>query len=749
MLSANFNDRIFKVGTTTIAVSALFSVSNDVFAQVVSDLTTKTQVKVDRDTYQITGGIQKGSNLFHSFKQFSLDTNQIANFDRGLDVDNIFSRVTGGTVSNIDGLIQAQGNANLFLINPAGIIFGANARLDIGGSLVATTADRVIFADETQFDALASQAESILTISSPIGLQYGGGGEIEILPNTELSPGNPVGGLNIKAGNTLALLGGDISVAANDLSAVGGNIEIGSVKYGTVDLESEDRGWQFGYDRVKELGQIEFRDRANINASGAVSFFGKTIDFVNGSGIRNFTDANGAGGAINLTASQSIALNNSFLFTQVGVNSSFQQAIADAGGDISLEAPDIFIRNGSVVSAGTLSEGIGGNITLEASKSLELSSAFDNNPSIVSTSTTGAGDGGQIEVNTSKLTIFDGSQIQAIAGKGAGGTIAVDATESIEIAGTGIFRSRNSSGQIGENTLNSGLIASSGVPGLPIELRPEGESGNLIINTPKLTIADSGSISVNNYGVANAGDIAIATSDLVLNTAAEITANTSSGEGGSISVFAKGLMILDDRSAISTTAEQNGNGGNIFIEAENLVLLKSDRISANAQQGNGGNISINTRGLFRASNSSITASSQIDTKEGTIEIVTLDLDSRLSTKLRQYAPLAAGDYIDRGCGVGENFAKNSFRNIGRGGIPSNPLKTTYNRDILADIGQADSKSIESSNQQNTKYLTPNVRSISEANAWKINSLGKVELVASKQAGGLIQPSVCNPELIND
>jgi len=745
MLSANFNSYRLKIGTTTIAVSALFNVGSGVLAQVVSDQTTNTQVKVDHDVYQITGGLKKGSNLFHSFKQFSLDTNAVANFDRGLDVDNIFSRVTGGTVSNINGLIQTQGNANLFLINPAGIIFGANAQLDVGGSFVATTADRVIFADQVEFKAIAPQAKSILTISSPVGLQYGGGAEIEVLPNTERSPNNPINGLNIKPGNTLAFLGGDVSVAANDLSAIGGNIEIGSVKYGTVGLEFDDDGWQFDYHSVKELGQIEFRDRANINASGMVSFFGRTIDFVNRSGIRNFTDINGAGGTIDFTASKSITLDNSFFFTQVGVSSNLEQAIVDAGGDILVKAPDILINNGSVVSAGTLSEGMGGNITLEAVKSLELSSAFDNNPSIVSTSTTGTGNGGQIQVNTGKLTIFDGSQIQAIAGTGAGGTISIDATKSIEIAGTGVFRSRDSMGTINESILASGFTASSGVAGLPLELRPQGKSGNLIIDTPKLTIADSGNISVSNYGLANAGDIAIATSDLVLKTAGEITANTSSGEGGSISIFASDLVMLNNQGAISTTAEQNGNGGNIFVEAENLVLFASDRISANAQQGSGGNISINTKGLFQASASSITASSEIETKEGTIEIITLDLDSRLSTSLGKYSPLAAEDYIYSGCGVGGNFAENRFRNIGRGGIPNNPLETTADPENLADLGQVNqtyNNSTQPSNQDNMKHSTPDVQSISEANAWKVNDRGKVELVAQKQASNFIQLSGC-------
>ncbi len=140
-----------------------------------STLPTNTLVNFNptNKTYTITGGTQVGVNQFHSFRDFGIPTDNTAHFDNALTTTNIIGRVTGSNISNIDGILRANGNANLYVINPNGIIFGANAKLEIGGSFGASTANSLKFADGSEFSATNPQAPPLLSVNVPLGLQYG------------------------------------------------------------------------------------------------------------------------------------------------------------------------------------------------------------------------------------------------------------------------------------------------------------------------------------------------------------------------------------------------------------------------------------------------------------------------------------------------------------------------------------------------------------------------------------------------
>ena len=169
-------------------------------AQIVPDntLPINSTVTPDCTVCTIDGGTVRGANLFHSFSEFSLPTGSEAFFNNALQIQNILSRVTGNSVSNIDGLIQANGTANLFLLNPNGIIFGQNASLNIGGSFFASTASSLVFADGTVFSAKPdTSTPPLLSVSVPLGLQYGSNpGGIQVQGAT----------LEVGVGQTLALV---------------------------------------------------------------------------------------------------------------------------------------------------------------------------------------------------------------------------------------------------------------------------------------------------------------------------------------------------------------------------------------------------------------------------------------------------------------------------------------------------------------------------------------------------------------
>ena len=164
----------------------------------------------------IDGGAIRDNNLFHSFKEFNVNPNQKVYFSNPDNITNILTRVTGSNLSKIFGTLGVNGNANLFLINPNGIIFGKNAFLDIKGSFSATTAES-IFIDNYEFSAVNPNQTPLLKINLTPGLQYG-----TINPESEIENS---GVLKVGQGNNLTLLGGKVNHYGS-LIAPGGKVEV-------------------------------------------------------------------------------------------------------------------------------------------------------------------------------------------------------------------------------------------------------------------------------------------------------------------------------------------------------------------------------------------------------------------------------------------------------------------------------------------------------------------------------------------
>lgn len=615
-------------------------------AQIVPDATLpiNSTVTPNGNTFTIEGGTEKGTNLFHSFREFSLP-NGTAFFNNNNIIQNIFTRVTGGSISNIDGILKANGNANLFILNPNGIIFGPNASLNIGGSFLATTANSINFSDGSSFSAINPEKTPLLTISIPTSLQFGQNpGQIvnESFANSAINDSNQESvGLEVLPGQTLALVGGDIVFPGSILTASGGKIELGSVGDNSlVSLTMLDQGLTLGYTGVQNFQNIELSQGARVNASGegggTIQVVGGQITLTENSGIISETrgdkdggivsiqavnfiaeggsDADtttygaGRGGNLLVTATESIELSGSKdpndlsgLFAQVAQEG--ETPATGNGGDLTVSTGRLILRDGAQISSNTFSEGSGGRLNVTASESIEAIGRDTSNQSpsgLITQAEEGlSGNAGDLTISTRRLILRDGSEITVSTfGRGNAGNIIIQASESVELSGGGL----DENGMFKPSTIGA------------ITATP-GAGGNITIETERLIIHDLANIQSLTSGEGPAGNIRIETGSLIARNGGQVLATTQGeGQAGTLTVNARefielsgiGTIKLSDteiiefpsglftQSAGGATDSNAGNANNLTVTTRQLRVRDGAAISADTfADGNGGSLTVN------------------------------------------------------------------------------------------------------------------------------------------------------------
>ncbi|NEQ69900.1 MAG: filamentous hemagglutinin N-terminal domain-containing protein, partial [Symploca sp. SIO2D2] len=463
-----------------------------VFAQIIPDntLPTNSVVQTTGTTNTIINGTTVGNNLFHSFNQFSLFQGEIAYFNNLTTITNIITRVTGGQASTINGVLSANGAANLLLINPSGITFNSNAQLNIGGSFLASTANSIVFEDGSIFSASNPNTPPLLAINVPVGLQYGsspGAIRVENTGHNLTSAGNPVFstleknsnplGLRVQPNQTLALVGGEVTLDGGLLTAESGRIEIGSIVQGRVNLNSTASGWTLSYPEVDQFGDIEFKNAAFVDTSGnggnGIQLVGRQITMTDASLVFVDSQGNLPGGKIVLQASESVTLSGNSppgIFT--GLRS--QTVAAGKGAEIWVSSPSLILQEGSRIQSISFSNGEGGDINLEVPNLVQLLGASPvrtGATSDITANVLGSGNGGNINVSTTSFSALDGGGLAAVTdGAGNAGNVTINATDSVEV--------------IGFNPLSANPTRSI----LAAATRNSGAGGQISINTGRLTV---------------------------------------------------------------------------------------------------------------------------------------------------------------------------------------------------------------------------------------------------------------------
>jgi filamentous hemagglutinin family protein len=571
---------------------------------------------------RIDGGAVRGANLFHSFREFNVDNGRAVYFANPAAIENILTRVTGGNASNILGTIGVLGNANLFLINPNGIVFGPNARLDVGGAFYASTASSLVFRDGLNFSAANPQAAPLLTVNIPVGLQFRG---------TEKGILNAGGKLEVQNGRILALVGGQNTApgtagvtisAAGGLTAPDGRIELGGLAgAGTVELSGN--GLIFP-DRTS-LADVSLSNLANLNVaangSGSIAIAARNLDITSGSslnaGILAGRNLGGAvPGSISINASDTVTIANSRVETDVKSG-----GVGNAG-PIAVRAGSLLVSAGTVLLSGVRKadaqnppgQGNGGNIVVDVRDRVSLTGS---DTAIVANIGGGVvGRSGKIRISAvnGSISLADGAKLRVgTSGQGNAGQITLRAGDAVSLTGGSRIEAEVDSGAVGNGgdvsifarslSLTNGAALVTRASKAEAE-RPagRGNAGNVTANVREGVTFDRGFIltTVGDEVLGNSGEIAINARSFSLSNGSRLETATAGGNLAQRSIAGNATINVRDRVTITGINSANPDS------QTGIFATVTDR----AQSGLGGDINITARSVTVRNRAQITASSK-------------------------------------------------------------------------------------------------------------------------------------------
>ncbi|MEK8021429.1 MAG: filamentous hemagglutinin N-terminal domain-containing protein, partial [Candidatus Parabeggiatoa sp.] len=549
-------------------------------------------------------GQQHGGNLFHSFQEFNLSSPESATFSGPNNVSNVISRVTGGNPSNIDGLIRStMPNADMYFMNPYGMMFGPHARLDVQGSFHASTADYLRFGDGGRFDA-RNPSDSLLTIApiESFGFLTDSAAAIQITDSH----------LEVQPTQTLSLTGGDINLTntepttydeashhifTNQLLAPSGLIIIDA--QGTLNLThfGIDTSGLFGGQISIRGKKLEMNDsRISSHTFGALD--GQSIDIrtdnllMRDSDIIADTYGTGRGNNLHLQVTENLTATREdrplSIEFGIGVRGTSHISTLTAGpsrsGDISIQAGNIDLNQAAEIRTRTISSGKAGDISVQVTDMFKAKGVLQlaSGTSLVSGGAhimgVASGDNGNIDITARHIQFAEGAQITSmVLGSGHGGDITVNA-DTVHL----------------KDVSPTGLSASiTNVTG------GSGQAGRSEVNANQITLEDGGSIVTTTMSIGDANELVVKVADTLIITgvakhpfqsaylpliyfpsninSASVNPVAESGQASNVTVEAK-QIILENGGIISSLTYGGGHGGNAKIIADTLRISGSQEI---------------------------------------------------------------------------------------------------------------------------------------------------------------------------
>ena len=624
-----------------LVIGLSFVVSLSVAGQIATDGTVGPAVSLDGLDVTVAQdlGARRGDNLFHSFQTFNIQTGGSATFTGANDIANVISRVTGGEVSTIDGTLRSEiGQADFFIINPAGVVFGPGAQVDVPASFHVSTAEELRFSDGAVYNAVNPET-STLTMATPeaygfLGQRRGAvivdQAELSFQPESTVSivagdftlQGGEVisrgSGINIVAqgdtAETVPINGEAPATATGDFTVTSSPTQVSSdgsvVKGGKIFADNDSAGKikiVAGNIKIEHDGEISISTFSQGNP-GSIEVTAKNLEIVGGGKISASNDSFGNSG--------SVTLKTGWLLID-GTGSSIESKAGEFdSGTIEVTADNVVIRNGGTISTQNTAQGVveNGNagtvrLTVEDRLLIDNKGLIDNTGFMAArtgiTSTAFEGNAGTIDITASILEIFNGGTVlSSTFGTGSAGSVMVRAHNRVVIDNNSVEGFFLNDGIVSQ----SGDFASDGSLGLP---------GTVEIVTGDLEIRDGGRISIANLSFqpaevlqsAERGGplLRIVADTLLLTGGSSITSQAFGNDAGPIEITVHQHLILNASSRITTEVSNlDRNGRNIPVEQRpeatagpitvngDMLILRDSQITTatNSESGNGGDITL-------------------------------------------------------------------------------------------------------------------------------------------------------------
>jgi filamentous hemagglutinin family protein len=580
--------------------------------------------------YQVTENLGKraGSNLFHSFGRFNLNASESATFSGSSGIKNVISRVTGGQTSNIDGTLRVSiPNANLYLLNPAGVIFGQNAKLDVPGSFHVSTADYLKFQDGIDFYSGDAIAPDTLSTAEPeaFGFLDNDIAGISLLGNTGSI-------LEVQQGSTLSIIGGDITSENTSIYAPGGQINIASAA-SAGEISFNESGIQTKSDGFMAMGNIHISHNplvprltprptftiANVDASNdtAGKIFIRGGELVMDNSLITSNTNNGNGGGINISLTDDLDI--SAPEQTLGSSSTRSEITSISFGDgkagnIAITAHTFDVRDNALIDNSPHSKGDGGDLSINA----EFLNVLNGGKIINQVGGIATGNGGNLKIDANSINLSGKDTVISTKMFGDnGGTDLIITANALEIRdqasiNSSIF-SKGDGGEVTINAENLKVLDGGKIINKVEAEASSGKSGNLKINAKSIFLSgEDAIISSEVFGDSAGGDLVITAIALEVRDQASIDSSIfNKGDGGEFTINAENLKVLDGGKIINKVdAKARGKSGNLKIDAKNVFLSGKDALISSEVFGDsaGGDLVISANVLEVRDQASIDSS---------------------------------------------------------------------------------------------------------------------------------------------